>query len=246
MDLLASEAVARGFDRHPEVQTVLRNQLANLMQRRISERFKAAAPDEKDLKDYYDAHLENYVKPERVRARHIQLSDRAQAQKLLDELIAGKVSQYEFRSVAQERSEDPYTRTKGGDLTFFARPDKRQKNDPDIHEKIALAAFSIKENGAIHPALVETDKGFHIIMRTGHRKAMSISFTEAKERLVPLVSRRIQQERIDAEIDSLARKTSVTRYEENLKYVVIDLTSAEETAGESAVPGSSPLISSEL
>jgi|GEM_PF-6952095 len=229
-DLLASEAVARGYDAHSEIQVVRRNQLANLMQRHIAERFRDLVPTAEELQAYYDAHIENYVKPTKVRARHIQLSNRAEAQKLLDDLRARSASQYEFRSVAQERSQDVYTRNSGGDLAFFPLPAHRQKGDPEVHEKIAKAAFDIPENGGIYPALVETDKGYHIVMRTGFRQAMTLTFAQAKERLVPVVTRNLQQSRIDAAIDAIGERVKVERHEENLKYVLIDLTETGESA----------------
>ncbi|MCK9462338.1 MAG: peptidyl-prolyl cis-trans isomerase [Proteobacteria bacterium] len=234
MEVLAAEAKRRGFSSDPEVASVRKNQLASLMHRKIADETPEVAPTDDAMRKYYDAHADAYNKPEKVRARHILIADKAAAEKLLAEMLAKTPSQYEFRRIAQERSEDAASKNRGGDLTFFPRTAERRDGDPEVPEAVANAAFELKENGEVARKLVKTDKGYHLVMRTGHREKMSMTFEEAKERLTMLVQRDDRKNAIDAAIDALEKKYPVTLHEENLKDVVIDLSGgppAEQAAG---------------
>jgi peptidyl-prolyl cis-trans isomerase C len=223
MELLAAEAERRGYDEHEEVQTVLKNQLASLMHRRIADDIKEEEPTEDAMRKYYEEHVDNYKKPEKMRARHILVSDKSKADQLLADVLKKKPSQYEFRRLAQENSEDESTRLRGGDLTFFPLPSDRREGDPEVEPEVAEAAFKIKENGDVHPEIVKSSKGYHVIMRTGHREKMDLSFEDAKDRLVLLVKREERKNKVEAAIDALKEKFPVELHEENLKDVVIDL-----------------------
>jgi parvulin-like peptidyl-prolyl isomerase len=223
MELLAVEAARRGYEKHEEVETVLKNQLASLMHRRIADGIAEEEPTEDAMRKYYDEHIDNYKKPEKMRARHILVSDEAKAKGLLADVLKKKPSQYEFRRLAQENSEDEDTRLRGGDLTFFPRPAEHREGDPKVEPEVAEAAFTIKENGDVHPQLVKSSKGYHVIMRTGHRDKMDLSFEDSKDRLVLLVKREERKNKVEAAIDALKEKFPVELHEENLKEVVIDL-----------------------
>jgi len=231
MELLAAEARRRGYSDDPEVTSVMKNQLASLMHKQLADEIKEQDPREEAMRKYYDDHSDSYNKPEKVRARHILIADEAAAQALLDEIISKKPSQYEFRKMAQEKSEDSATKLRGGDLTFFPRVEARADGDPEVPSEVVEAAFGLKENGQVSDKIVKSDKGYHIIMRTGHRKAMELSFEEAKDRLGLLVKREDRKNRTEAAIDALKDRFDVTLHEENLKEVVIDLSGGPKQAG---------------
>ncbi len=223
MELLADEAKRRGFDQHVEVASVRKNQLASLMHKRIANAVGEVVPNDEDLLNYYRENEHNYHKPEKVRARHILIADKTKAEKLLKTMLADKVSQLEFRRLAQEHSEDKATRTSGGDLAFFTKVEERSEGDSQIDTKIVKAAFKFKKTGEVYPKLVKSSKGYHIVMRTGHRDKMDISFEKARNRLATLVGREQRKEQIGETIEALKEKFGVHVIEENLKYVVIDL-----------------------
>jgi peptidyl-prolyl cis-trans isomerase C len=231
LEVLAAEAARRGYDKDPEVVSVQRNQLASLMHRRIADGIPETRPTDDDLRAYYEANLDSYRKPAKVRARHIQVSDEAKAKQLLENVRANKPSQYEFRRLAQENSEDENTRLRGGDLTFFPMPGERGEDDPDVPAPVAEAAFKIKENGELYPELVQSDRGYHLIMRTGWREKMDLGFEQTRDRLVPLVQREQRKEAVEKAIDELQQRFAIELREENLKEVVIDLTGGPPEPG---------------
>ena len=60
-------------------------------------------------------------------------------------------------------------------------------------------------------------------MRTGHRSKMDLSFEDSKDRIKLLVGRELRKQQVEERIDKLKEKYPVEIFEENLKYVVIDL-----------------------
>jgi peptidyl-prolyl cis-trans isomerase C len=223
MELLADEAERRGFDKHDEVASVRKNQLASLMHKQIANSLGEVPPSEEELLKYYKENYSNYHKPEKVRARHILIADKIEAEKLLKRIHQKMISQLEFRRLAQEYSEDKATRTSGGDLAFFTNIKDRSEGDSQIDLEVVKAAFKLKKSGEIYPKLVKSAQGYHIVMRTGHREEMDISFEKAERRLTTLVGREKRKEKIGEAIDALKERFEVQVIEENLKYVVIDL-----------------------
>ena len=113
------------------------------------------------IQAYYDEHKSDYVKEEQVRARHILLkvakdapADEAnKVKKAIDELYEQvKAKPEDFATVATEKSEDS-SKTKGGDLGFFAR--NRMVKE---FEEVAFS-LNVGEIGAP----VQSQFGWHII-----------------------------------------------------------------------------------
>lgn len=117
----------------------------------------------KEINDYYNEHLGEYVKQEQIRASHIlkkfspnasakekeQL--RKKAQDIKERLNHGE----DFAKLAKEESEDPGSKNKGGDLGLFSRG--------MMVESFSNAAFALKLNQVSD--VVESPFGFHIIKK---------------------------------------------------------------------------------
>ncbi len=236
--LMAQEAKRRGYDKDSEVTAIAKNKLASLMHRQLVEAAESMAPAEEDLKKYYDAHIGDYHKPEKVRARQIVIKDKTKAEALLKELLSKKPELHEFRKVAKENTEDEGGKANGGDLGFFTKPEDRAEGDPDVAKPVVDAAFSLKKNSDIYSKPIETDNGYIILMRTGYRAKLDIPFEEAKDRLDVLVRRDLRQKTVEDGIEKLKERFLVNITEENLKHVVIDL--SEETSGASPTKPAAP------
>ncbi|MBN2525154.1 MAG: peptidylprolyl isomerase [Deltaproteobacteria bacterium] len=226
MNLLAVEAKRRGYDRNPEVIAVKKNRLATLMHTQIAQQVDGTEPSEEELKAFYDENYAKYNKPEKIRARHILISDKKKAQELLTLLKKENVGQYQFRKVAREESEDKATASRGGDLAFFTR----DASQSDIAPEVIEAAYQIHANGELYPQLVKTEAGYHIVMRTGYRKAVDLKYEDARDRIQKLVQRQLHRQKVDEALLSLHKKYSIKLYEENLKHVVIDLTKSANSS----------------
>lgn len=245
-ELMAEEARRRGYDKDPEVVAIYKNKIASLMHRRFADDADKGEVTDEDLRKYYDEHIEDYHKPEKRRARQIVLADKGKAEAMLKDILDRKVKQQDFRKMAKESTEDEETKKQGGDLGFFTRIADRKEGEPEIDPAIVEAVFTLKTNGDVYPKLIQTDKGYHIVMLTGQRKKVDFSFEDSRERLKVLVKRDKRKEAIESSIEKLKERFPVEVYEENLKYVVIELTGDTPSSEKSGPGRKSPALPSRI
>jgi peptidyl-prolyl cis-trans isomerase D len=134
--------------------------------------------DEETLLGYYEQHKNDFVRHGRWRASHILISvaDQQDAAAVEDartraEAALKRVQQGEdFAAVAKEVSEDPGSKSVGGDLGYFVRG--------DMVSAFEEAAFELAE-GEIS-GLVQSELGFHIIQMNEARPFKEKTFQEAR------------------------------------------------------------------
>ncbi|MBU4332260.1 protein translocase subunit SecD [Patescibacteria group bacterium] len=91
------------------------------------------------------------------------------AKKRAEEILqAIKKEPARFSEIAQEKSEDPVSKEKGGELGWFARG----QMVPEFEE----AVFEGLEVGEVTQALIQTDFGYHIIKKNDERSIATGSF----------------------------------------------------------------------
>ncbi|MCD9021826.1 peptidylprolyl isomerase [Cohnella silvisoli] len=122
-----------------------------------------------DIKKYYDDNLETLKTPEKVKASHIAVATKAEAETILTELKNGA----DFAAKAKEKSTDTATKDKGGELEPFAKADKE--------EAISNAVFALK-NGELS-GVVEAKDGFHIYKLTERHAAITPTLDEKKDEI---------------------------------------------------------------
>ncbi|MBW5446758.1 peptidylprolyl isomerase [Cohnella sp. CFH 77786] len=126
-------------------------------------------PTEDQLKKYYQDNQAKYGTPEQIRASHILLPTKAEAEAVLAELKKGA----DFATLAKEKSTDPGSKDKGGDLDFFG---KGVMNEP-----FETAAFKLQV-GEIS-GVVESPNGFHIIKVTDKKAAVTPAYDTVKQQV---------------------------------------------------------------
>lgn len=127
------------------------------------------------VKADYEAHKIDYYQPERIKARHILIKigegqSREEAQKKVKELH-GQITLENFSKMAEKFSDDPGSKSKGGDLGFF----EKGKMVPAFEK----TAFALPEGKISEP--VETDFGFHVILVDKKELGGQKSFDDVKE-----------------------------------------------------------------
>jgi peptidyl-prolyl cis-trans isomerase D len=159
----------------------------------------AATMDVSDatLHQYYDAHRDQYRTPERVKVRHILLmtqgKPKADVDKLktkADELLKQIKGGADFAALATVNSDDPGSKTKGGDLGWIVRG-QTVKN-------FESTAFSLKP-GEISP-VITTEYGFHILQVQEKQEAHLQSFDEVK----PQIMAEIKKSGLNDRVQTLA------------------------------------------
>lgn len=125
---------------------------------------------------YYNNHKDEFT---RVRASHILVKKKKEAQKIMDKIKSGE----DFAALAKEYSIDGSAQN-GGDLDYFPKG-KMVKPFED-------AAFAL-EIGEVSD-IVETDYGFHIIKLTDK---ITDAFEEIKDYVVSVMYNDIYQTKLD-------------------------------------------------
>lgn len=123
---------------------------------------------DEELQKYYDDNKAMYETPEQVRASHILVDSKEEAEELLAQLKNGA----DFAELAKEHSKDG-SAAQGGDLNFFG---KGQMVPPFEEAAFALDVGEISD-------VVESQFGFHIIKVTDKKPAATATFEEKKEEI---------------------------------------------------------------
>jgi peptidyl-prolyl cis-trans isomerase C len=186
-------SLASGFLDDPQVVQSLEEARLRILNeqffiREVRDRVQVS---EKEMQDFYEAHSEEYKKPEEVKVRHILLESEEEAKRILEELRAGKV----FEDLAADYSIDMRTNDKGGDLGFIAKG-RTVKEVEDV-------AFSL-EPGQISD-VVKSRYGYHIV-KVEERRPESIRSLEDMKQLVLGEVRRIKEEERSRELMSELEK----------------------------------------
>jgi peptidyl-prolyl cis-trans isomerase C len=148
-----------------------------------------------DMKQYFDAHPEEFKQAEQVKASHILVkvtpdAEAAQKEQALKKIqdVREKIEKGEdFSSLAQEYSEGP-SASRGGDLGYFSRG--------QMVKPFEDAAFDLKTDQVSD--VVETRFGYHLIKVTERKAEKMPSYKEVKEDL----NERLKQERTQQEVDA--------------------------------------------
>jgi peptidyl-prolyl cis-trans isomerase C len=130
---------------------------------------KARITDEA-IKQRYEVYLKDHKPEEQVRARHILVRTKEEAEAIIKEIEKGG----DFAEIAKAKSIDP-AKAQGGDLGFFGRG--------DMVPEFAEAAFNLKP-GAYTKQPVKTQFGFHVIKVEEKRTKPAPTLEEVHDELV--------------------------------------------------------------
>jgi len=161
---------------------------------------------EEDAKKYYEDNTEEFKVPELVRASHILIqpevigdpNSMAKAKTKIEALLAEIKGGADFAELARANS-DCLSASNGGNLDFFPRG----KMTPPFEK----AAFSLKV-GEISD-VVTADYGFHIIKVTDRKEPSTISFEQAKERIIEKLTEEKQIEFANEYLEKLKAEAEI-------------------------------------
>jgi peptidyl-prolyl cis-trans isomerase D len=164
-------------------------------------------PDDQ-LRTYYTANIDQYKVPDRVHVEHILFmtvgktdAEIAEIKKQAEQVLQKVKHGGDFSKLASQYSEDPGSKSKGGDLGWIVRG-----QTVPAFEKVA---FSLPV-GQVSD-LVKTQYGFHIIKVLGKETAHTKSFDEVRDQILQtLLTERVQQEsqQISDQMANIVRQSS--------------------------------------
>ncbi|MCB9026609.1 MAG: SurA N-terminal domain-containing protein [Bdellovibrionaceae bacterium] len=139
--------------------------------------FSSNPQNDQELKDYYTTNKNKYEEQEQVKARHILVKfdeskpeDIENALKKINE-IKKRSETEDFAKLAEELSDDPGSKSKGGDLGYFTRG----RMVPEFED----VAFTQKLNIVSEP--VKSQFGYHLIKVEEKKEATSKTFEDVKK-----------------------------------------------------------------
>jgi peptidyl-prolyl cis-trans isomerase C len=172
------------------------------------------AVSEKEVDSYYTNNPNLFKQPEQVRASHILIgvksdaneSEKAEARKKTESVLSRLKKGEKFEALAKEFSTCP-SNTKGGDLGFFRRG--------QMVKPFENAAFSLEPGQTSD--IVETRFGYHVIRVVEKKPASTLALADVKEQL----EQQIKQQKIRSEmgkyVADLKEKAKVERFLSNNK-----------------------------
>jgi peptidyl-prolyl cis-trans isomerase C len=228
-ELLAQEAIRQGYDKSPAVREQMkRAMIQELIRHQLDAKLSGSDISDDELKKFYEAHLDDFVKPERARVFHIFLpakdaKERAETRKkaaaLLKEIDArekkGEVNA--FQSVAMKESKDALSAPMGGDLRFLSRDELAKAYNAEL----ANAAFELKTPGDKSGA-VETPAGVELLKLQVKTVAVNRTFEDSKEPIRQRMARERRSRDYDEWVKKLRENTRVAIHEQELEKVQVD------------------------
>jgi EpsD family peptidyl-prolyl cis-trans isomerase len=202
-ELLYVEAKKRGLDKDEEFQKKFEEIKKNALITRLLEKEVKGLPQvsDKEVKDYYDAHKDEFVQANAVRLSQILVKNEADAKKVYERLQKGEP----FNKLAAEVSIDKPSAKAGGDLGFFKKG--------EMNQELEKVAFSLKKNQISMP--VQLKDGIHIIVVTDF-KGTTLAFDKMKDALSQQLMAKKQQEGLEKFIEGLKKNYKVEINKDNL------------------------------
>jgi peptidyl-prolyl cis-trans isomerase C len=228
-EVMAAEAQKRGYDKDPEVERVMKQQMiSKFIQKDFESTLKVEDVPDSDVEKYYKDHPEEFNKKDEVRVSEILVKDKPKADKAYAEAksqskVAG-ADQKGFRDLVTKYSEDDESKARGGDLAFF------DKDSTALPKPIVEAAFKLTDVGEV-AAPIKTDKGWVVIKLTQKRPGFNRPLAEVKRQIQQRLFRDTRTKKLDAFVADLKKNTKIEIHDDNLGKVVV------ESGTEGGMPG---------
>jgi peptidyl-prolyl cis-trans isomerase C len=172
----------------------------------------APAITDADMKAFYDGNPDQFKHGERVKASHIliEVKDKANAtaevvaaaKKKAEGILAQLKGGADFAKLAAENSDDPGSKSRGGELGYF----KKGQMVKEFEE----AAFSTKPGEL--SGVVETKYGFHILKIAAHEGEGVVAFEETKPRLKNFMEVQKKRELVQQKLAELQKTSKIEKF----------------------------------
>ncbi len=188
-EVLYQEALKEKLDQGPDGKLALAMAERNALAGALIEKIVKERSDDAAVQKYYDDHAVQFKRPQ-VKARHILVKEKADADAILAQIKGGA----DFAKLAADKSLDSGSAKQGGELGWFEQS--------RMVKEFADAAFAAKKGDTIGP--IETKFGFHIIEVEDTRDSKPLE--EVKDQ----IKTQLRSEIIQAYIDELKKGATIT------------------------------------
>jgi peptidyl-prolyl cis-trans isomerase C len=174
--IMSNKAKTAGYDQDAEFKRKLEFLNQRALHAEVIEKEITPAITEEAIKARYEKEIAGQPQVEEVRARHILVKTKEEADEIIKQLDAGG----DFEAIAKEKSSDTGSGAQGGDLGFFAAG--------MMVPEFEAAAFAL-DVGAYTKTPVQSQFGFHVIKLEEKRKREPVKFDDVKEQIRQLLFR---------------------------------------------------------
>jgi peptidyl-prolyl cis-trans isomerase C len=191
-ELLLREAKKANLDKNADIKTQM--DLASqtvLVRAYVADWIKKNPIPDADLKKEYDA-IKSQMGDKEYKVKHILVEKEDEAKDVIAQLQKGT----KFEDLAKQRSKDPGSKDRGGDLDW---------NAPGGFVKPFGDAMIATPKGKFTTAPVQTQFGYHVILVEDIREAKVPPFDEVK----PQIQQRVQAAYLDKYFKELRAKGGV-------------------------------------
>lgn len=191
-ELVIQEARKQGLDKQPDYiakEELLRREL--LVNTYIENFLKKNTVSEADIKAEYEK-FKAQVGDKEFSARHILVSTEAEAKDVIAQLGKGG----DFAKLAKEKSRDPGSKDKGGDLGWFP---------PAAMVKPFSDAVGTLKKGQVTQTPVQTQFGWHVIKLEDTRTAQPPAYDKVQDNL----KKQVQQRNLEKMLNDLRTKAKI-------------------------------------
>ena len=196
----------RRFEEHPDAEQQLRKDMEDGL--RLEHLFEdlcreVAAPDEDELRAYYESHNDEFTIPERIRASHIlqQPQPGRDAGAIYQDLLNARTEIRQGASFAEVARRYSHCRDDGGDLGWFERG--------AMVPAFEAVAFSLPV-GQVSD-VVQTEFGYHLILVMGHKPAVLQPLESVREKIIESLWNERKNAAIGVYVDRLRETAKILR-----------------------------------
>ncbi|HYD33728.1 MAG TPA: peptidylprolyl isomerase [Methylophilaceae bacterium] len=191
-ELVFQEAQRQGIDKHPDY--LAKQELTNrelLVNTYLQDYLKKNPVSEADIRAAYDKY-KTEVGNKEYSARHILVATEAEAKDIITQLGKGA----DFAKLAKEKSLDPGSKEKGGDLGWFSLG--------SMVKQFSEAVTKLPK-GSYTQTPIQTQFGWHVIKLENSRDLQPPAYEKVKEGL----QKQLQQRQLEKLLSDLRSKAKI-------------------------------------
>ncbi|MBW2306730.1 MAG: peptidyl-prolyl cis-trans isomerase [Deltaproteobacteria bacterium] len=190
LKMFAQSAQQLGLDKDPEIQRRIKEAREKILATafHIKEVTEKVTVSDEEIREYYELHKKEHIRPEQVKVREIIVTNPKEAEEIIKLIKGGRAS---FQSLARERSVDTKRGASGGDLGW------QQRGKGVMAKPVEDAAFSLKKGEIGGP--IKTQYGYHIIKVEDRRETYQRPLEEAYQPIKNKI-RNIKQRELMAQL----------------------------------------------
>ena len=202
--LLDMEVAKRHYEQDEKLQKQLKQTMDSFLLRLFKEKIIGGAVklDEKEIKEYYNEHEQEFKEPDRVRLKMIKLHKQETANKVLKELKKGA----DFGVLAMEKSKDS-SAVKRGNIGWITV----NQLAPDVNEKLD----EVKIGEVFGP--FRGKYGLTIWRLDGREEGNLIKYSSVRDTIIKMLGRKKYQKMFDEYVSKLRLVSNIIINESVLK-----------------------------